>query len=285
MSSESFRRPPAGVPDASATASPAEDALDFGGRLMDAVERERRAIARELQEGIGQELAALAMELQQLGAGGSAGLQAQSEELFNRTVSISDTVQALSRRLYSWKLEYLGVVPAMRGLCAEFARQQQATVDFVSIAVPLPLPDDVSLCLFRVLQEALRNAVKYSGAHHVEAQLLGSSASVLLTIRDRGRGFDPETAMQGHGLGLLSMRQRARHLKGTMSITSKPGWGTEITLRLPIPATRHGGARKESRRAAASEAAGNAGIAGIAGINDRDDQPAVAPWPARAANT
>jgi hypothetical protein len=85
--------------------------------------------------------------------------------------------------------------------------------------------------------------------------------------------------MQGHGLGLMSMRQRARHLKGTISITSKPGWGTEITLRLPIPATRNGGARKERRRAIAPEAAGNAGI------NDRDGQPAVVPWPARAANT
>ena len=89
------------------------------------------------------------------------------------------------------------------------------------------------------MQEALRNAVKHSGVRHVEAQLHGTSRMVLLTIRDHGRGFEPEVATRGHGLGLISMRERASFVNGTIVVTSKPGWGTEISMSVPIEAS-HG---------------------------------------------
>ena len=110
------------------------------------------------------------------------------------------------------------------------------TIDFTSSGVPTHLPHDISLCLFRVLQEALRNALKYSGVRHVEVLLQCSSATILFTIRDRGRGFEPDTAMRGHGLGLISMRERAHLVKGTILVTSRPGFGTEIRLSVPIDA-------------------------------------------------
>jgi signal transduction histidine kinase len=210
----------------------------LGGRLMEAQEQERSRIARELHDDICQRLAVLAIELQQLNVDSPIDLHARSEELFNRTVDISNDVQALSHQLHCSKLEYLGIVAAIRGFCVEFARQQEnATIDFTSSGVPTHLPRDVSLCLFRILQEALRNAVKHSGVRHVEAQLHGTSTSVLLTIRDRGRGFEPEVAMHAHGLGLISMRERVGLVKGTILVTSKPGWGTEISIRVPIEAS------------------------------------------------
>ena len=103
--------------------------------------------------------------------------------------------------MHCQKLDYLGIVAAIRGFCSELAAQQVGvTIDFTSSGVPTHLPHDISLCLFRVLQEALRNALKYSGVRHVEVLLQCTSAAVLFTIRDRGRGFELDTAMRGQGL-------------------------------------------------------------------------------------
>jgi PAS domain S-box-containing protein len=216
----------------------AEEALaTLGGRLMEAQEQERTRIARELHDDINQRLALLAIELQRLNLDSSADIHARSEELFNRTVGISGDVQALSHQLHSSKLEFLGLVAAIKGFCAEFAGQQpNVTIAFDSAGVPAKLPHHLSLCLFRVLQEALRNAVRHSGVPHVEVRLEGTSSAILLTIRDRGRAFDPEVAMQGRGLGLISMRERVHLVKGTIHVTSRPQWGTEISVRVPVDA-------------------------------------------------
>jgi len=132
----------------------------------------------------------------------------------------------------------------MRGYCAEFAKHQQVDVDFTQSNVPSSLPPDIALGLFRVLQEALHNAVKHSGAQKFEVCLSGVSgqapasgaavAGVQLTIRDHGKGFDPEATASGSGLGLVSMRERVNLVKGAISIISKPNFGTEITVRIPL---------------------------------------------------
>jgi signal transduction histidine kinase len=217
----------------------AEAALrTLSGRLMEAQEQERTRIARELHDDINQRLAVLAIELQQLNLDSPIDLPARSEELFKRTVGISGDVQALSHQLHSSKLEFLGIVAAIKGFCAESAAPlQNVTIAFESSGVPSKLPHDLSICLFRVLQEALRNAVKYSGVRHVEVCLEGTAAAILLKIRDRGRGFGPEAAMHGPGLGLLSMRERVSLVKGTIHVTSKPGLGTEISVRVPFDPT------------------------------------------------
>jgi PAS domain S-box-containing protein len=211
----------------------------LGGRLMAAQEQERSRLAWELHDDICQRLAVLAIELQQLADDPLGGdIRSRSEVLLNRTVDISNGVQALSHELHCQKLEYLGIVAAIRGFCGELAAQQAGvTIDFTSTGVPTHLPHDISLCLFRILQEALRNALKYSGVRHVEILLQCTSAAILFTIRDRGRGFEPDTAMRGHGLGLISMRERAHLVKGTILVTSRPGFGTEIKLSVPVDAS------------------------------------------------
>jgi PAS domain S-box-containing protein len=223
-----------------------EELRAVSGKLIEAQEKERRRIARELHDDINQRLAMLAIEIQQLREIPrlSAGqIRTRTEELFKVTTEISSDIQLLSHRLHSSSLEYLGLVPAMRGFCEEYARRQEVEIDFAYNNVPNSLPSDVALGLFRVLQEALHNAKKHSGVLKFEARLMGVQGHLELTIRDHGKGFDPEAASSGQGLGLVSMRERINLLKGTISIISKPKFGTEITARVPIAAEADAGQR------------------------------------------
>jgi signal transduction histidine kinase len=179
----------------------------------------------------------LAVELEQLQQSNS-GLDGEGRrrmiDLGRRITEIGIEVQAISHRLHSSKLEILGVVVACRSFCREVAERNKVTVDFTEGGTPRAVPQDVSLCLFRILQESLNNAIKHSGAQHFEVCLRGLSDEIQLTVRDCGVGFDAPAALRGYGLGLISMRERASLVKGTISITSKPLAGTEITLRVPI---------------------------------------------------
>ena len=139
----------------------------------------------------------------------------------------------MSHDLHSSKLEYLGAVAGMKSWCKEFAERQKMEINFTS-DVPSILPLAVGLSLFRVLQEALNNAIKYSGVKRIEVLLREDFAEIHLIIRDSGRGFDVEAASQGKGLGLTSMRERVRLVNGTISIESKPMGGTTIHVRVPL---------------------------------------------------
>ena len=108
-------------------------------------------------------------------------------------------------------------------------------VDFTQNGVPRDLPEEVALCVFRVLQEALQNAVKYSGADHFEVDLRGTSTEIQLRVRDFGRGFVVDDAIKTEGLGLVSMRERVNLVKGEIAIKSTPMAGTEITVHVPVP--------------------------------------------------
>jgi PAS domain S-box-containing protein len=214
-----------------------EDALrNVGGRLIRAQEEERKRIARELHDDINQRLALLSVELQQLQNNPPPPSKRKTaiEKLFKHTTEISSGIQSLSHRLHSASLDYLGLAPAIQGLCDELARRQQVIVNFVHGGVPSPLTPDISLAFFRIAQEALHNAVKYSGVQHFDVELRGTAAELQLTVRDTGVGFGPEAAMQGRGLGLISMRERIRPLNGKLSIVSKPTQGTEITAWVPL---------------------------------------------------
>jgi len=217
-----------------------EEALrTVSGRLIEAQEKERKRIAGELHDDINQRLAMLAIEIQQLKdipRLSVVKIRQRTEELFKRTTEISSDIQLLSHGLHSSSLEYLGLVPAVRGFCTEFAKRQKVEVDFGHSNVPSSLSPEVALGLFRVLQEALQNAVKHSGVRKFEVRLRGVPDGIRLTIRDSGKGFDPEAAMSGQGLGLLSMRERINLLKGTISIVSKPKLGTEISVNVPLVA-------------------------------------------------
>ncbi len=122
----------------------------------------------------------------------------------------------------------------MRGFCKEFGKQHKAEIDFKSHDLPSPLSPDISLCLFRVLQEALHNSAKHSGARHIEVRLWGTSDEIHLMVEDSGIGFDNEAAKRRGGLGLISMEERLKLLKGTFSVESEPEGGTTIRARVPL---------------------------------------------------
>jgi signal transduction histidine kinase len=158
------------------------------------------------------------------------------DELGKRTSEISAVVQSLSHELHSSKLEYLGLVSAMKSFCREFGEKHKVNVDFDSEGMPATVAQEISICLFRVMQEGLQNAVKHSGVKLFDVKLLGSPTEIQLIVRDSGVGFDPELAKETPGLGLISMQERIRLVKGTISITSRPQSGTEINVRVPLEA-------------------------------------------------
>lgn len=216
----------------------AQDALErLSGQLIEAQEKERSRIARELHDDICQRLAVLSMELERANSGSGVSnsrREARMMEIRQHCAEIASDVQALSHELHSSKLDYLGLVAATRSFCAEFSRLKNVNVVFTDDNVPYPLPKDVSLCLFRVTQESLHNALKHSGANHFTVSLRGTPGEVRLEVKDYGVGFDPEAADRQTGLGLVSMHERVHLVKGTFHIESKPSAGTSVVASVPL---------------------------------------------------
>jgi signal transduction histidine kinase len=213
----------------------------IAARLIEAQEQERCRIARDLHDDINQRLALLTMELDRLRksmSNPSARVLSRISDLREQIVEITTDIRALAHELHSPKLEHLGLVAAMEGFCKEFAEQQKVEIAFNSQDLPGPLPQNTSLCLFRVLQEALHNAAKHSGARHIEVQLWGTSGEVHLTVSDSGSGFDPEVVRKGQGLGLISMQERLHLVNGRISIRSEPTTGTVVSVCVPVGADR-----------------------------------------------
>ncbi len=209
---------------------------DVTRRLIDAQEQERARIGRELHDDIGQRLALLALQLQQLEEDTLILPEVRSRmgECQKQISEIATDIQSLSHELHSGKLQYLGIAGAMRGFCQEFAQQQKVEIDFKAHDVPSPLSPDISLCLFRVLQEALHNSAKHSGVRQFEVRLLGMSDGIHLTVKDSGAGFDRDAAKESRGLGLVSMQERLRLVSGELSIDSQLKSGTTVHARVPL---------------------------------------------------
>jgi PAS domain S-box-containing protein len=219
----------------------AEEALlAMSRKLIEAQERERTRIGRELHDDIGQRLAMTAIELQQLHDDPLILPEVRSRmgKLQSQTSEIASDIQSLSHELHSAKLQYLGIAPAMRGFCREFGEQQKVEIDFQTHDLPSPVPPDTALCFFRVLQEALHNSAKHSGVRHFKVRLWGTSDEIHLTVADSGAGFDCEAAMKSTGLGLTSMQERLRSVGGALSIESQPRRGTTIHARVPFTSSR-----------------------------------------------
>jgi PAS domain S-box-containing protein len=205
-------------------------------RLIEAQEVERSRIGRELHDDIGQRLALLAVELGQLheDPANLHEVHLRIAELQRQTTEIADDIQSLSRELHSSKLQYLGIAAAIRGFCQEFAKQQRVEIDFGNIALPNSLPPNISLCLFRILQEAVHNSAKHSGVRKFVVRLWGMAGEIHLTISDAGVGFDSERVKGSRGLGLISMEERLKLVNGTLSIESQLHRGTTIHARVPF---------------------------------------------------
>jgi PAS domain S-box-containing protein len=218
----------------------AREALEnIGGKLIEAQEEERRRIARELHDDICQRLVLLSMELEQANRGpnsSSGSPNPKLEEIRRHCAEIAGDVQALSHKLHSSKLEYLGTVAAVRSFCNEFSQQHEVSVQFTEENIPGSLPRDISLSLFRVTQEALQNALKHSGTSRFSVSLRGTADEIQLEVCDEGAGFEMEEAKQHMGLGLVSMRERVHLVHGTFTIDSRVNCGTRILVRVPVVA-------------------------------------------------
>jgi PAS domain S-box-containing protein len=213
-----------------------EEALSsLSRKLIESQEQERARIGRELHDDISQRLSMLAIELEQL-RNNPMEISGRLQELREEAMAISVDVQALSHELHASKLEYLGVVSGMKSWCREFGERQKMKIEFSS-DVSSPVPFEIGLSLFRVLQEALHNIVKHSGVDRAEVQLLQQSNEIQLRVKDSGRGFDVEEAKRGHGLGLTSMKERLQMVEGLLSIESRQQEGTTVHARVPLNAT------------------------------------------------
>jgi PAS domain S-box-containing protein len=215
----------------------AEEAMgNIGHRLIEAHEEERTWIARELHDDVNQRLALLAVELDQFDQHrphSDVEVPDHIDHVRQRIIDLGRDIQALSHRLHSSKLDYLGLEAAARAFCRELSEQQKVEIDFSSSGIERSLPKEISLCLFRVLQESLQNAVKHSGVRHFSVELHETAREIQLTVSDLGAGFDPKDAINRGGLGLISMRERLQLVSGELSIKSHPGRGTTLFVRVP----------------------------------------------------
>ncbi|HTV04063.1 MAG TPA: PAS domain-containing sensor histidine kinase [Acidobacteriaceae bacterium] len=222
----------------------AQEALQkVSGQLIEAQEKERSRIARELHDDICQRLALLSMELEQanrVSNGSPAAAKSNLEDIQKHCSEIASDVQSLSHQLHSSKLDLLGITGAIRGFCKELSKQHEVSIEFTDRNVPQPLSKDVSLCLFRVAQEALHNAVKYSGTSQFKVDLSATVDEVRLVVSDSGAGFNVEEAKTRRGLGLVSIQERMHLVNGTFSVDSKPGAGTKVIVSAPLSGRNSG---------------------------------------------
>jgi signal transduction histidine kinase len=214
----------------------AEEALStVSQKLIEAQEEERTRIARELHDDINQRLALLAVRLDSLHLPAAAqDLRREVGTARKQVEDLGSDVQALSHRLHSSKLEHLGLVAAAAGYCKESSDLQKVKIEFQADNIPADLSPEISLSLFRVLQEALQNAMKHSGSRLFQVLLKGGTEGIELTVQDSGVGFEPEAAVKGPGLGLTSMKERLKLVDGQLSIHSRPQQGTTIHARVPL---------------------------------------------------
>jgi PAS domain S-box-containing protein len=228
----------------------AQKALEkVSGQLIEAQENERSRIARDLHDDICQRLALLSMEIahaNRASNGTPAATRQKLEDIQRHCSEIAGDVQSLSHQLHSSKLDYLGVVAAIRSLCSELSRQHQVSIEFTDRNVPKHLPKDISLCLFRIAQEALHNAVKYSETNRFVVALYAIEGEVQLVVRDPGAGFDVEEAKKNRGLGLVSMQERIHLVQGRFAVDSKPGKGTRIFAAVPFVAVKTEGSPEDA---------------------------------------
>jgi PAS domain S-box-containing protein len=214
-----------------------ESLSDMSCKLIEAQEQERTWIARELHDDINQRITLVLVNLERLQGDSSPLAPAITQrlvEIKENLSSLASDVQALSHRLHSSKLEYLGLVTAAGSFCRELSEEHGVEIAFHSESIPKQLPREIALCFFRVLQEGLQNALKHSGSKHFEVWLKGSLDEIELTVHDSGTGFDFEEAIRGHGLGLTSMKERLKLVRGRLSIESSLAQGTTIHATVPF---------------------------------------------------
>jgi signal transduction histidine kinase len=209
---------------------------DLSARLLEVQETERRALSRELHDEVGQSLSALLLALGNVAAlipaDGNSGARAQLQDIRRMAEKTVAVVRDMSLLLRPSMLDDLGLIPALKWQAREVSRTSNLAVEVHAGSIPEDLPDEHKTCIYRVVQEALRNVTRHARAKHVQISLEQSGTSLHLMIQDDGQGFVPE---KDKGVGLLGMQERVARLHGTFAIQSEPGKGATIQVSLPLP--------------------------------------------------
>jgi signal transduction histidine kinase len=211
--------------------------LQLSGLLINAQETERSRLASELHDDFSQRLALLALGLENASEALSDPSQAtkrQLHELFNSASELGADLHTVSHRLHPSALKSLGLVLGLKALCQESSSRQGVKIVFSSEDIPRAVPPNVALCLFRIVQEGLQNLRKYSGASQGQVNLRKAGDRLILSVSDKGRGFDAKEMRNSVGLGIRSMGERARLVGGQFEIHSEPGEGTRIDVSVPL---------------------------------------------------
>jgi signal transduction histidine kinase len=205
--------------------------MGLSGMLITAQEKERSRLASEIHDDFSQRLALLALGLENaedaIGTSPDDAVR-QVHRLLDSASEIGADLHTLSHRLHSSTLEALGLVPGVSALCKEFSVQQGVEVDFLSDNIPRSVHPDVGLCVFRIVQEGLRNLKKHSGATKAQVRLRMAAGKLFVSVCDQGIGFDMRELERKEGLGVRSMKERVYLLGGRFEIRSEPGKGTRI---------------------------------------------------------
>jgi signal transduction histidine kinase len=216
----------------------AEDALStVSYKVIEAEEQERHRIAGDLHEDICQRLNMLSLQIEQVKKATpnlKFDVSNRMDVVLKQSLEIGSDVRALAHELYSPRLEYLDTAAVMRSFCRDFSKRRGVEIDFSSGGLPSLIPPDVTLCLFRILQEALQNAAKHSGVRQFDGRLWGTPDEIHLTVSDCGVGFNLEMARKAEGLGFNRMQERLKLVNGTVSIESQPKRGVTIHARVPL---------------------------------------------------
>jgi signal transduction histidine kinase len=208
----------------------------LAGRLLIAHEEERKYIARELHDDLNQQVAALALGLGKLERqlrNADIPIRNQLEKLEDRVTKLSEQIRRLSHELHSSTLEHVGLTAALKLYCSEFAELQGISVNIKIEGNIEPMSHEAALCLYRVAQESLHNIAKHSGVKDAEVTIRGSAEAIELRISDEGKGFDRDQVKGRQGLGLVSIEERVKLLRGSFEVNSKPGTGTELRVSIP----------------------------------------------------
>jgi PAS domain S-box-containing protein len=213
-----------------------QELKELSGRLIHVQEDERKRIARELHDDFSQQVTALGLMLAQLSLHSShePRIELQIRDLEARIKELSRAMRSRAHQLHSSHLEVLGLGSAIQGYCNEFSKQHAMAVDFKQSGVPSHVPSDVSLCLFRIVQEGMHNIAMHSHTKSCSVELTAESEGLLLRISDSGVGFDQTRPRSTTGLGLISMRERLRLVNGQIILHSAPRKGTQLEVRVPL---------------------------------------------------
>jgi signal transduction histidine kinase len=216
--------------------------------LITAQEEERAHVARELHDDISQKLATLNLEAERALRAeprNDGDLRKEMTRWVRRLSGILRDVDQTAYRLHPSSLDHLGLPVALKSYCADFGKQNAIAMRYTERNLPRAIPPRLALTLYRVVQEALRNVVKHSGARRAIVSLAGKNGAIVLTVKDFGIGFDVSRSKK-RGLGLISMEERVRQAGGAFTMSTTPGNGVRIEVRIPLPARHASGKAVES---------------------------------------